>query len=107
MKIAGATIFARLWYICSTIFCADWYILFTAQKIGIKSARKRYLSREIRYRRGSFLLSSDKVEIYVRNIVIFDFFSRCEILCGCDEIPVTVQNFRDAGGEESGKCFFC
>lgn len=107
MKIAGATILARLWYMCSIIFCADWYILFTAQKIGIKFARNRYLSRETRYRCGSFLLSSDKVEINVRNVVIFDFFDRCGMLCGYAEIPVAVQNFRDAGGEESGKCFFC
>ena len=102
-----ATDFSRIWYMCSTIFCADWYILFTAQKTGIKSARNRYLSRKIRYRCGSFLLSSDKVEIYVRNIVIFDFFSRCGILCGYAEISVAVQNFRDTGGEEGGKCFFC
>ena len=52
------------------------------------------------------MLSSDKVEINVRNVVIFDFFSRCEILCGYAEIPVAVQNFCDAGGEKGGKCFF-
>ena len=107
MKIAGATDFSRIWYPCSIIFCADWYILFTAQKIGIRSARKRYLLRTNWCSRESFLLSSDKVEIHVRNIVIFDFFSRCGILCGYAEIPVAVQNFRDTGGEKRRKRFFC
>ena len=102
-----ATDFSQIWYMCSTIFCTDWYILFTAQKIGIKSARNRYLSRRNWCSRGSFLLSSDKVEINVRNVVIFGFFGRCGILCGYADISVTVQNFRDTDGEKRRKRFFC
>ena len=83
MKMAVSITFSRIWYQCSTIFCANWYILFTAQKIGIKYSQYCYLLRKNWCNRGIFLLSSDKVEIHVRNIVIFGFFSWRGIIFRC------------------------